>query len=419
MLLSMPSTGKPMPSKNSAASDPISPALPVTRTLTVERVYGLALTSRVQVPDSPAVRVAVTVEQCWHRVPGGSAVATLELLRALVDHGGAELVGVAAYHASLPQEPWRPPIPILRLPLPRLALYETWHALRWPTVERTTGPVDLVHATAVAVPAAHAPLVVTVHDLAFLHDPDQPTRHGLRFFRRGLELTRRHARVVLCPSDATRADCEAAGIEADRIRVVPWGVRSSGVDGEAVAKARRRFGLNRPYVLFAGTVEPRKNLPRLVAAFGSLVLDGTDVDLALAGPAGWNEDLDRLVAGRGDRVKPLGFVPRRDLSALYRGASAVCYPSLREGFGLPVLEAMAEGAPVITSKGTATEEVAGDAALLVDPTDEDAIAEAIATVVADEALARRLGEAGRARAALFTWERTAALTVKAYAEAAR
>lgn len=361
------------------------------------------------------MRVALTLEQCWHRVPGGSATSILQLARAIEDRGDVELVGVAARHPEPPAPAFAPPVPVAHLPLPRLALYETWHALRRPRVESATGPVDLVHATAVAVPGSTAPLVVTVHDLAFLAEPGHATRHGLRFFRRGTELTRRHARLVLVPSEATAGECEEAGIGRDRIRIVPWGVTIHPVDDAQRAEVRARHGLDRPYVLFVGTVEPRKNLPRLVEAMARL--DAPDVELVLVGGEGWNEDLSALLAAVPGRVRSLGFLPLDQLAPLYDGAAVVAYPSLREGFGLPVLEAMAQGAPVVTSLGTATEEVAGDAAVLVDPTSVDGIAAGLDRILGDPALAADLGARARVRAATYTWDRTAELTVAAYREA--
>ncbi|HEX7133448.1 MAG TPA: glycosyltransferase family 1 protein [Iamia sp.] len=361
------------------------------------------------------LRVALTLEQCWHRVPGGTATSILALARALAARDDVEVVGVAARHDGSPPSPWEPPVPVRHLPLPRLALYETWHALRRPLVERATGPVDLVHATAVAVPGTRAPLVVTIHDLAFLAAPEQATRHGLRFFRRGTELARRHARLVLVPSEATAAECRQAGFDPGRIRIVPWGVDAPVATAADVEAARAAHGLDRPYVLFVGTVEPRKNLPRLVRALAAL--DRDDVELVLVGAEGWNEDLAALLAALPGRSRTLGFVPTGDLGPLYAGAAVVAYPSLREGFGLPPLEAMAQGAAVVTSRGTATEEVAGDAAVLVDPTSVDDIAAGLDRVLSDPAGAAALGERARARAAGYTWDRTAELTVAAYREA--
>lgn len=364
-------------------------------------------------------RVAVTVEQCWHRVPGGTATSILGTLGALARRGDVELVGVSARHGAPPAEAFRPPIEVRPLPLPRLALYESWHALRWPPVERATGPVDVVHATAIAVPPTRAPLVMTIHDLAFLAEPDHATRHGNRFFRRGTELARRHARLVLVPSEATAAECREAGFDPDRLRVVPWGVEVRPVDRDDVAEAAARHGIGRPYVLFVGTIEPRKNLGAVVEAMATLA--GREVDLVVVGPTGWNEDLDgrlRRLDGTGVGVHRLGFVPLSDLPALYAGSAAFCFPSLREGFGMPVLEAMAHGAPVVTSATSATAEVAGDDALLVDPRDPAAVGAALARILDDPALADDLRARGRARAATYTWDRTAELTAAAYAEVA-
>jgi glycosyltransferase involved in cell wall biosynthesis len=296
-------------------------------------------------------------------------------------------------------------------------LYELWHARApfAPSVERATGAVDVVHGTAVAFPRADAPVVMTIHDLAFLDDPDLVTKHGLRFFRRGTELAREHARLVMCSSQATIEDCVAAGFDRGRLRLVPLGVRAEPRTLEEVAGARAKFGLAQPYVMFTGTVEPRKNLHRLLKAFARL--PRSDVDLVLVGPAGWNESLEADLAPLEGRVHVLGFVERAELEALLAGAEVFCLPSLKEGFGLPVLEAMSQGVPVVTSLGTSTAEVAGDTALLVDPVDEDAIATAIEELLEDRPRAERLATAARARALTFTWERTAAAAAAVYAEA--
>ncbi len=365
-------------------------------------------------PDLSAVtlRVAYTVEQCWHRVPGGTATSALGVARAMPDD--VELVGVSARHRSATATELRPPMPVRSLPLPRRALYESWHTLRRPRVEAATGPVDLIHATGMAIPPRSVPLVVTVHDLAFEHYPEHATRNGLRFFRQSLALTKRDADLVLCPSEATRRDCAAAGIDQARLRIVPWGVNpAAAVSPDNAAEVLTRLGLRRRgYVLFVGTIEPRKNLARLAAAFHRASIG--DVELALVGPAGWNEDLAAVVSPARAQVRVLGHVSRADLDVLYANTVAFCYPSLLEGFGMPVLEAMAAGAPVITSAGTATEEVAADAGVLVDPLDGDALVDALERVVNDESFADSLRVAGRTRSAIFTWERAAASTVEAY-----
>ncbi|HEV8296657.1 MAG TPA: glycosyltransferase family 1 protein [Acidimicrobiales bacterium] len=362
-------------------------------------------------------RVAYTLEQCWHRVPGGTAASALGTARALAARGDVELVGVSARHRRPPAAPWVPPVPVRQLPLPRPLLYECWHTLRAARVDRATGRVDVIHATGMAVPPRSAPLVVTVHDLAFLKHREYGTPNGQRFFRRSLDLARRDADLVLCPSEATRQDCIANGIRAERVRVVPWGVEAAcdrvPIDPASIGDRLARFGLaDTPYVLWVGTIEPRKNLTALVEAFARIKARG--VLLAVVGPAGWNEDLRARLAPIAARTRVLGFVDADDLRLLHQQAAVFCYPSLYEGFGMPVLEAMAAGTAVVTSRGTATEEVLGDAGLAVDPRDPAAIADAITALLDDPARRAILGAAAAARAATFTWERTAALTSAAY-----
>lgn len=360
---------------------------------------------------SPPLHVAITLEQFWHRVPGGTATAVWELTRAL-DERDLEMTGVSAWHKQRVPHRFRLDTPIEWLPLPRTLLYESWHRLRKPKVEVATGRVDVIHATTLAIPPKTAPLVVTVHDLAFVHSPEHFTDRGNRFFERGLELAITDADVVVCPSEATAADCRSNGFGADRVKVVPWGVSGVRATEAEIERALRRLELDAPYLLWTGTVEPRKNLPRLVEAFLSM---DTDLTLVLAGPKGWNEDLGTLIAQGGKRIRALGFVEPDDLRALYAGARAFCYPSLFEGFGLPVAEAMAQGTPVVTSRGTATEEAAGGAAVLVDPRDPDSIAGGIAEALRS---GDTLRDASLARAADLTWAACAERMHAIYAETA-
>jgi glycosyltransferase involved in cell wall biosynthesis len=355
------------------------------------------------------VRVAYTLEQCWHAVPGGTAVAALGMARALVERPEVELVGVAAWHRRPPPAPFVPPVPVRSLPLPRRALYEAWRRLGWPPVERTTGPVDVVHATTILVPPRRAaPLVVTLHDLAFRHDPESFTRHGVNAFTAALGRIRDHADLVLCSSQATVDDACAAGLEPAKLRLVPLGLDPvERPPAPAVDAVRRRFGLaDRPYLLFVGTLEPRKNLARLLEAYRSLDLEQ---QMVVVGPAGWGDEAPR------DGERRLGFVDEATKAALYEGADAFCYPSLREGFGLPVLEALAHGAPVVTSRGTATAEVGGDAVVLVDPLDVADIARGIRQALERHA---ELAVAGPVRAAGYTWTATAQAVIAAYREVA-
>jgi len=352
------------------------------------------------------MRAAITIEQCWHRVPGGTARATLDTIAAVAAHGGVEQVGVSAWHRHPAPAAWQPTIPVRALPLPRIALYDAWQRLRHPHVERATGPVDVVHATGHVAAASRAPLVVNIYDLSFVHDPSHFTKRGISVFTRFLDIVRSDAAMVICPSDATRADCLAAGIDAARLRVVPLGTDAVPATAHDVARVRATYHLDKPFILFVGTIEPRKNLARLIEAYNRL--GDLDVELVLVGPDGWSTELPPSTARR------LGFVPRGDLEALYVAATVVAYPSLREGFGLPVLDAMAQGAAVVTSATTSTAEVAGDTALLIDPLDVDALAGALRRVLDDPDLAVRLGAAARTRAATFTWARTAEMVIAAY-----
>lgn len=362
------------------------------------------------------MKVAFTIEQAWHRVPGGTAVAAIEAARALLQRTDVELVGLSARHGGEPNMELPAGLELRQMPLPRLALYESWHRLRRPKVDVATTAPDVIHATSFPVPPRSTALVLTVHDLAFVHEPAHFTPRGNRFFRRGLELALEDADIVVCPSEATLADCLAQGFKRDRLRVVPLGVDLRRASEEEVIRVKAKHGLDKPYVLWVGTIEPRKNLPGLAKAFASL--ERSDVGLVLVGPSGWNEDVDAAMAPISDRVRVLGSVDRKELSALYAGATVFCFPSLLEGFGFPVLEAMAQSTPVVTSRGTSTEEISGDAALLVDPRDPATIAEALQRMLDDEALRDRLGAAGAKRAEAFTWERTAQGLADVYREAA-
>jgi glycosyltransferase involved in cell wall biosynthesis len=325
------------------------------------------------------------------------------------------VMGMAARHRRGPAPDWLPPIPVRHSGLPRLALYESWHRLRRPLIEALTGATDVIHATTLAMPPRSAPLVISINDLAWRASPEMFTRRGVRFFERGLELAQRDADLVVCPSEATRRDLLAAGFASRALRTVPWGVRASPVSPDAVERVRRRYELGRPYILWIGTIEPRKNLPRLLHAHRRL---SASIDLVLAGPRGWNEDLDGLVRRAGAGVRVLGFLPRGELAPLSAGAEVFCFPSLMEGFGLPVLEAMAQGTAVVTSRGTSTEELADGAGVLVDPRDPSSIADGLERVLADRELRLQLAEAGRRRAGAYSWARSAEQMVSVYREVA-
>lgn len=356
---------------------------------------------------SDLLRVAMTVEQCWQPAPGGSGTYIRELLRAYRDLDDVAVTGVSALHHGDPPTDGPLGVPVRRVPLPRAVLYRTWQRARLPR----TGRADVVHATTWAVPGRRVPLVVTVHDLAFRHEPEHFTPNGVAFFERGLAIARDEAAAVIVPSTATEEDCVQAGIERERVHVVLHGVRAGATTPQGVEDLRRRHDLKRPYVLWAGTREPRKNLPRLVAGFAAAVRAGADLDLVLVGPEGWGAERDRLAGVGEERVRVLGRLPAGELAHAYAGAHVFCFPSLREGFGMPVSEAMAHGVPVVTSRGTSMEEVAAGAAVLVDALDEEDIARGLLEA-SDEARRPRLVAASLTRAAELGWHHAARRTTE-------
>ena len=296
--------------------------------------------------------------------------------------GGRDRTGRPGRRGRPPQptapDAWRPPIPVRHLPLPRLALYEAWHRARRPAVERATGPGRrhprhrLRHAARAPrrwwSPCTTSPGGATAAMF---------TRNGVRFFEAALRCVVDDADLVLCPSQATLDDCAAAGIEPARLRHVPWGMTTVDVTDDEIAHVRRRFGLTGRYVLWVGTLEPRKNLPALLDAFGRLPAD--DVTLVVVGPDGWGESLAAPAEALRDRVRLTGFVPRPTAGAALRGRRGRLLPEPAGGLRPAGGRGDGAGAPVVTSAGTATEElVDGGAGLAVDPRDADAIAGAIA-----------------------------------------
>ncbi|MHB1090353.1 MAG: glycosyltransferase family 4 protein [Ilumatobacteraceae bacterium] len=353
------------------------------------------------------VRVGYTLEQCWHRVPGGTAVAALEVAREIPNvRSDIFLVGVAGKHAAAPAAAFVPTCEVRHLPLAGGLLYESSLRLGWPRVERVVGHIDLLHCTSVIPFATRVPMIATVHDCAFLHYPQFFTHRGNSVFRRSIQVLKKRAAMVLCSSFATVNDCLELGFSPDRVRHVTLGVRAQRATADDIRRARETYSLPNDYLLFVGTLEPRKNLDRLVRALENRA---DAPPLVIAGATGWGDVNIRPDA----RVQFIGFVEEQYLPGLYAGARAMCYPSIWEGFGLPILEAMAQGTPVVTSSGTSTEEVANGAAVLVDPYDLESIWAGIQQALNNH---DKLSELGRARAHAASWSHTAELTAHAYDE---
>jgi glycosyltransferase involved in cell wall biosynthesis len=368
-------------------------------------------------------RAGVVAEQLLRPVPGGVG----RYVRALVEHlpleaavdGGAVTWIVGRHPADRLAAAGLPAQTTRRLVWPGRLVTRTWITLRQPRLPADLlGRLDLVHATSAAVPPpAGRPLVATVHDLAFRHFPDAYPAAGRRYHERSARVVAGEAVRLLVPSAATARDLvELYGVEPERVAVIPLGVEPPAEPDRAGARRLLRdLGVRGPFLLAVGTLEPRKNLPRLLAAFGEVTDELPDHHLVVVGPVGWGPAL--RPTWESVRVKLAGPVGDATLHALYQAADGLAYPSLYEGFGLPVLEAMAHGVPVLTSDRSSLPEVAGDAALLVDPVDRGAIAKGLVRLVGDGALRRRLAAAGRRRAAGFSWPATAAATWAAYRQA--
>lgn len=288
------------------------------------------------------------------------------------------------------------------------------------------GEVEVFHATAYGVPeGCDAALVFTLYDLSFLSHPHCHTLDNRLHCLTGLARALAAGATLLAVSAATRREAgRLLAVPEARVPIVhpAAGERFRPQEPGAVDRVLSRHGLSLPYVLTVGVLEPRKNLRGLLEAWSLLPAElRSSHRLAAAGPAGWLADDPRLLArelGIAEGVRFLGEVPAEDLPALYAGAEVFAYPSLAEGFGLPALEAMACGAPVVASALSSLPEVVGEAGVLVDPASAASIRDGLAGLLTDPARRRELARAGIARAAGFTWERAARETLAVYRAAA-
>lgn len=302
--------------------------------------------------------------------------------------------------------------------LPARVVRPVWEMAGFPAGEWLTGNVDVTHGTCFWFPAVRKSRgVVTIHDLTFALYPELCEAQALSY-RWIVPRVLKRTSMVITPSETVRSQVhEELGFPIDRIVATPEGIRSAFLGAKPDIELERRLEIPRPYVLFAGTQEPRKNLDRLIQA---IALAPPDVTLVIAGPPGWGSvDLPALAhhLHLDSRVRFSGYLADSDLGSLIAGCRAFMFPTLYEGFGLPPLEAMAAGVPVVSSDAGSLPEVLGDAPFYCDPLDVDSIASALTSAVTDEpARAVAIAE-GKKVASKYSWEQTARLTLETYRRA--
>lgn len=330
---------------------------------------------------------------------------------------------VAFQGSDAPAVPDVQAVPSL-LPTVRPPIRIAWEQLVLP-LQAAHARVDLLHGTVNVVPVlARLPTVVTVHDLSFVRYPERFRRGKAAYQRAAVARSARSARRIIAVSRHTREDLiEIFGAPADRVSVVYSGVDPAfrPLPGAVASEFRNRVMQRRPYILHVGTLEPRKNVDVLLRAF-ALARERADLPhvLALVGARGWMYDSVIQLAEDlrlGDRVRFVDYVPPAELPLWYNGADLFAYPSAYEGFGLPVLEAMACGLPTITSASSALTELANGACVTVEPGSAEDLQMAITRVLEDSALRHHLRQAGLRRASQFSWAETARATVRVYEQA--
>ncbi|MHB2022613.1 MAG: glycosyltransferase family 4 protein [Mycobacteriales bacterium] len=364
------------------------------------------------------IRVGVLLEQCLAPVPGGTGRYSAQLAQALAASAPADatLTGLSAWHLDLARARVPGLGPPRRLPLPRRLLAEAWARGRGPG----PGGFDVVHApTLLAPPRRASALVVTIHDTVPWTHPQTLSPRGAAWHRRIAARVAREADLVVVPTEAVRLDL-ARFLTPARVEVVGEGVSRALAEPPDAAERAARLGLPARYFATLATLEPRKGLDVAIAALSRP--EAPRLPLVVVGQPGWGGVDPRQLARRhglaAERIVVLGRLPDSDLAVVLRRATAVLVPSRAEGFGLPALEAMWLGTPVVVSDVAALVEVTAGAALVVAQDDPAALAAAAARIAEDAGLRQGMVAAGRARAGHYSWEAAARRMWQLYRELA-
>lgn len=383
--------------------------------------------------------IGVDVSRSLRPNPTGTERYSLEIVRHLVQlpdaahHQWRFYADIDSNHQTLKRsqdqllKPWPKNAEICAIPPKKMWTHRSLAR------EVMSNPPDVLFVPAHVIPFSLAdflrmgkrlpPSVVTIHDLGYFYFPDSHTWRQRMYLNWSTRWSTSVADKVIAVSEATATDVQKFyGTSAQKLAVIYEAATNPQPQPSAqkIAETRRRYSLDRPYAFYVGTIQPRKNLQRLMEAYAQLCKRRqANFELVLGGGEGWmSQSLYELADSISDQIHLLGYVNDADLPALMAGAEFFCLPSLFEGFGLPVLEAQHYGTPVMTANNSSLPEVAGDAAILVDPMDVDAIAQAMLRLSQDEDLRQRLIAAGHENVKRFSWEKAARETLAVLEEAA-